>query len=94
MQALETMQKLKDVKGYVRLTLDKLPEIRADLIRLDDNQQEWVFCQLVDSLRINPISPKTAGNPEKHFRRENLLRVRGKDPNPAYVCVYCKNPSH
>ena len=37
MQALETMQKLKDVKGYVRLTLDKLPEIRADLIRLDDN---------------------------------------------------------
>ena len=94
MQALETMQKLKDVEGYVRLTLDMLPEIRADLIRLDDNQQEWVFCQLVDSLRINPISPKTAGNPEKHFRRENLLRVRGKDPNPAYVCVYCKNPSH
>ena len=37
MQALETMQKLKDVKGYVRLTLDKLSEIRADLIRLDDN---------------------------------------------------------
>ena len=37
MQALETMQKLKDVEGYVRLTLDMLPEIRADLIRLDDN---------------------------------------------------------
>ena len=37
MQALETMQKLKDVKGYVRPTLDMLPEIRADLIRLDDN---------------------------------------------------------
>ena len=36
-QALETMKKLKDIKGYVRLTLDKLPGIRADLVRLDDN---------------------------------------------------------
>ena len=31
------MKKLKDIKGYVRLTLDKLPGIRADLVRLDDN---------------------------------------------------------
>ena len=36
-QALETMKKLKDIEGYVRLTLDKLPGIRADLVRLDDN---------------------------------------------------------
>ena len=27
LQALETMKKLKDIKGYVRLTLDKLPGI-------------------------------------------------------------------
>ena len=32
-QALETTKKLKDIKGYVRLTLDKLPGIRADLVR-------------------------------------------------------------
>ena len=31
------MKKLKDIKGYVRLTLDKLSGIRADLVRLDDN---------------------------------------------------------
>ena len=36
-QTLETMKKLKDIKGYVRLTLDKLSGIRADLVRLDDN---------------------------------------------------------
>ena len=36
-QALETIKKLKDIKVYVRLTLDKLPGIRADLVRLDDN---------------------------------------------------------
>ena len=43
-KALETMKKLKDVKGYVRLTLDKLPGIRVELVRLDDNWQEWDFC--------------------------------------------------
>ena len=36
-QALETTKKLKDIKGYVRLTLDKLPGIRADLVRFDEN---------------------------------------------------------
>ena len=44
-QALETMKKLKDIKGFVRLTLDKLPGIRAALVRLDDNWQKWDSCQ-------------------------------------------------
>ena len=42
-QALETMNKLKEPIDYVRLTLDKLPGIRADVVRLDDNWQEWDF---------------------------------------------------
>ena len=39
-QTLESMGKEKDIRGYVRLTLDKLPGIRSDLVRLDDNWQE------------------------------------------------------
>ncbi|XP_057302720.1 uncharacterized protein LOC130636888 [Hydractinia symbiolongicarpus] len=39
-QSLETMGKLKEINGYVRLTLDKLPSIRADLVKLDDDWQE------------------------------------------------------
>ena len=34
------MKKLKDIKGYVRLTLDKLPGARAELVKLHDNWQE------------------------------------------------------
>ena len=37
-QVLE-MGKLNEIKGYVRLTLDKLPDVRADLVRTDDNWQ-------------------------------------------------------
>ena len=49
-QTLESMGKKKDIRGYVRLTLDKPPGIRADLVRLDDNWQEWRFLQLVEAL--------------------------------------------
>ena len=36
-QALDTMGKIKEMNGYVRVTLDKLQGIRADLVRNDDN---------------------------------------------------------
>ena len=48
------MWKLKEVNGFERTTLDKLPGIRADLVRLDDNLQEWGFGEMVEALRRNP----------------------------------------
>ena len=36
-QALDTMGKIKEMNRYVRVTLDKLQGIRADLVRNDDN---------------------------------------------------------
>ena len=92
-QALETIKKIKYIKGYVRLTLNKLPGIRVDLVRLDDNWQKQYFCQLVGSLRRwSERNPKTAGNPEKNVGRENLFQVRDKDQKPAYASVYCEKP--
>ena len=45
-QALDTMNKLRDINGYIKITLDKLPGIHANLVRLDD-WQDWGFTQLV-----------------------------------------------
>ena len=42
-QALDTMRTKKEMNGYVRVTLDKLEGIRADLERNDDNWQDWKF---------------------------------------------------
>ena len=39
-QALDTMGKIKEMNGCVRVTLDKLLGIRADLVRNDDNWQD------------------------------------------------------
>ena len=53
-QALETIRKLNEIKSYVRNTLEKLPGIRADLVRLDDSWQDWGFCELVEAYSYLP----------------------------------------
>ena len=49
-QALETMGKLKEIDGYVRLTLDKLQGLRADLAKMNNGWQKRKFPQLVETL--------------------------------------------
>ena len=36
-EAPDTMKNLKEINEYVRLTLDKLSGIRADLVRIDED---------------------------------------------------------
>ena len=42
-QVLENMGKVKEIGGFMHATLDKLPDMRADLVRLDEDWQEWGF---------------------------------------------------
>ena len=93
-QSLETMGKLREVNGYVRMTIDKLPGIRGDLVRTDDSWREWNFPKLVDELRKwterNPIQFKQSDKPwrDKNFQiqQERDGRNRG--------CVYCGKQDH
>ena len=50
-QSLETLGKLKEISGYVRMSIDKLQGIRGDLVRTDDNWREWDFPKFVEALR-------------------------------------------
>ena len=83
-QALDTMGKIKEMNGYVRVTLNKLQGIRADLVRNDDNWQDWKFQQLVEALEkwavrnptplvINEIQKKVMAMAK--VTRLNKLRV-------------------
>ena len=93
-QALETMNKLKEINGYMRLTLDKLPGIRADLVRLDDNWQEWDFEKLVDSLRRwTERNPKNILNNDPKYKRENVFHSKEQKQTPR-ACVYCDKQGH
>ena len=95
-QTLEFMGKEKDIRGYVRLTLGKLPGIRADLERLDDNWQEWGFPQLVEGLRKwcerNPV-PLDGNHGRRDKGRDPLLQAK-QEGGKHRVCVYCKSEEH
>ena len=86
-QALVTMNKLKKINGYVRLTLDKLPGIRADLVRLDDNWQEWNFAKLVGSLRKwTDRKPQNILNNDQNHKREGVsFKQESKNKLPVHV---------
>ena len=47
-QSLDTIGKLKEINGYVRSTIDKLPGIRANLVRIDSDWHYWDFGQFVE----------------------------------------------
>ena len=78
-QALETMGKLRDINGNVRITLDKLSHIRSDLVRMDDNWKEWTFPQLVEALRQwierNPTNEEKR---EKQHWKHDKISMRNR----------------
>ena len=84
--AHENMNKRKEINGYVRLTLDKLPGIRGDLVRLDDNWQKWGFAKLMDSLRRWTVrNPKNILNNDQKHKKEGFLKQKSKSKPPVYV---------
>ena len=80
------MGKLNEINGSVRNTLNKLAVIRADLVRTDDEWQEWDISRFVETLRKwterNPIDlskkappiPLKRENYYKQFRTRNYLK--------------------
>ena len=91
------MGKEKNIKGYLRLTLDKLLGIRADLVRLEyDNWQEWRFLQLVEALRKwcerNPVS--LDGNPGRRDKGTDPLPQAKQEGGKHRGCVYCMSEEH
>ena len=92
-QALETMGKLNEIKGYVRNTLDKLPGIRADLVRLDDSWRDWGFRELVESLRKwTERNPKIVSS-ERNHKRDHLYHTKEREQKTR-ICVYCEKEGH
>ena len=75
------------------LPVDKLLDIRADLVRLANNWQEWGFLQLVEALRkwceTNPVS--LDGNPGRRDEGRDPLLQDKQEGGKHRVCVFCKS---
>ena len=95
-QALETVGKLKDVNGYVRISIDKLPGIRGDLVRTDENWQGWDFPKFVYALQgWTERNPVTIRSSDKTWYDSNAFNTQLDDARPRdRGCVYCESTDH
>ena len=85
------------MNGNVALTIDKLPGIRGDLVRNDEDWQSWDFLQLCAALnswtRRNPVeSNSVEPPPPPKFDRQSLqaFNSRGNKSSPALACTVRK----
>ena len=82
-QTLESLGKLQEIKGYVRITLDKLVHLRSQLVQFDDNWKDWEFPELVESLRKwterNPCLESKQTPQTLSSRREHLFQTRSSN---------------
>ena len=76
-QSLESMGILQIINGLVRHTLDKLSGIKSELVRSDDDWQEWTYVELVEALKRwtdrNPVQnteKSSENNPKRERERE------------------------
>ena len=49
--ALQTLGEHEKLDGFVMCTINKLPHVMPDLVRIDDNWEEWKMCNLNESLQ-------------------------------------------
>ncbi len=67
--ALQTLGQSQMLKGFVLSTLNKLPHIRSDLVRTDDNWENWSMKDLLESL-------------QQWWKRNNMATDMSKSPPP------------
>ena len=94
-QCLETMGKVNTIEGYVRNTLDKLPKIRSDLVRLDGEWRQWDFPKLIEALKpcVKKNSVTETGKEKPPIQREKNFNACQQNVT-NWKCVFCDGTRH
>ena len=93
---LSIMGKLREIKGYVRFTLDTFGGIRADLVRMDDNWQNWDFSEFIEALRKwteRNFITLTADRNKEHLKKDRMLETLQRQWK-TNACIYCGDVTH
>ena len=83
--ALQTLGEADMLRGFVMTTLKKLPQVKPDLVRVDDHWEEWSMKELIENLqkwlKRNKVddSSTNAGTREKG----NGTGIQGEREMPA-----------
>ena len=97
-QVLDTMGRLKEINGNVRITLDKLPQVRPNLVMLDNDWKDWQFRDLVNALkqwteRNPPIDEQSNQNDSKDQKKDRMFQTH-QERWRIHPCIYCGETTH
>ena len=69
---------MTDIKGYVKLILEKFLVLKVNLVRIDGNWKEWDFLKLVEILRkwTDRDLKEVDNSCDKGQKHENLCEKR------------------
>ena len=93
--AIQTLGEGSNLQGFVMSTLNKVPQIKPDLVRSDDKWEDWSMEQLIDAvqqwLRRNNTGPSIetskskwdSKKPEKHW-------FASKGEKKTMSCTFCQ----
>ena len=99
-RSLETFGQIERVNGMTISVLDKLTGIKADLVRGQENWQDWDLPRLAQALRkwrdVNPASERNnfESMTTSSKRPENKSRFFDAESMNKRRCVYCDDASH
>ena len=92
--ALQTLGEGDKLQGFVMNTLNKLPHVKPDLVRIDNKWEEWNMEALITNLQAWLGRNRTEDVPKTPFdhrkRERNWFSGNGK-PKPK--CIFC-NEDH
>lgn len=89
--ALQTLGQGDKLQGFVMTTLNKLPHVRPDLVRVDNNWEDWSMEELITNLRawLRRNKCDESSKPPTDLRRRDRNWF-GRDEKKKPKCIYCE----
>ncbi|XP_028415672.1 uncharacterized protein LOC114539136 [Dendronephthya gigantea] len=91
--ALRTLDEHAKLDGFVMCTLNKIPQVKPDLVRTDDNWEDWKMERLIDNLQGWLRRNKSPHDNNRRDSRERSMYTRrggDKGGKRGSQCVFCK----
>ena len=81
--ALQTLEEGEKLHGFVMAKLKKLPQVKPDLVRVDENWEDWSMEDLIDALQkwLRRNNTETSTEQQKKSDK-HLFKLRGEKPTP------------
>ena len=92
--ALQTLKQADMLKGFVLSTLNKLPNIKSDLVGIDNEWESWSMKDLLDNLqqwlKRNKMAAELSKSSDHPKRERQWWTHKGEKKSKDRKCLFCE----